>query len=82
MYYKCHKINFRHGSSYIDSSEIKRNPETVLSTKPFINKYNWEEINYPSKINYSNTLENNNSTILLTYCILKKKNTSSLNFKT
>ena len=32
--------------------EIKCNPERVSNIKPFINKYNWEEISYPSKIDY------------------------------
>ena len=80
MYYKCHKVNFTCGSSYIDSpnwiknkkatinpkneddkcfqyatvalnyEEIKCNPERVSNIKPFINKYNWKGINYPSKI--------------------------------
>ena len=30
--------------------EIKCSPERVSNIKPFINKYNWEGINYPSKI--------------------------------
>ena len=29
---------------------IKWNPERVSNNKPFINKYNWKEINYPPKI--------------------------------
>ena len=81
MYYKCHKVNFRCGGSYIDFpewikkkkatinpenmddqcfqyaatvalnyEEIKWNPEIVSTVKLFINKYNWNGINYPSKI--------------------------------
>ena len=30
--------------------KIKWNPERVSNIKPFINKFNWEKINYPSKI--------------------------------
>ena len=79
MYYKCHKLNFTHGVSYIDSPEwIKKkkateNPkntndkcfqyaatgalnygeteshlERVSNNKPFISKYNWKGITYPS----------------------------------
>ena len=79
LYYKCYKINFKRGSSYIDSSdrikksiinhknnyhkcfqyaattalnfdEIKKGPQRVLNIKPFINNFNWEGMNYPSKI--------------------------------
>ena len=81
MYYKCHKVNFRRGGSYIDTSdyiikkkatinpknedgkcfqyavtvalnygEIKSHVEKVSNIKPFINKYNWKGINYPSKM--------------------------------
>ena len=81
MYYKCHKLDFKCGGSYIDSpdwiknkeatinpkneddkcfqyavtvalnyEEIKWNPERFSNIKPFINKYNWKGINYPSKI--------------------------------
>ena len=91
MYYKCHKVNFRRGSSYIDSPdwikkekattnpkneddkffqygvtvalnyvEIKWNPEKVPSIKQFINNYNWEGINYPSKIDDWKTFDKNN----------------------
>ena len=31
--------------------KIKWNPERVSDIKSFINKYNWKETNYPSKIN-------------------------------
>ena len=30
--------------------KFKWNPERVSNIKPFINKYNWKGINYPSKI--------------------------------
>ena len=79
LYYKCYKINFERGSSYIDSSdrikkaiinhknnyhkwfqyaatialnfdEIEKDPQIVLNIKPLINNFNWEGINYPSKI--------------------------------
>ena len=79
MYYKCHKINFKRGESYIDSpdwikkkkatinpkndddecfqyaitialnsEETKKDPQKFSNIKPFTNKHNWEEINYPS----------------------------------
>ena len=69
MMYKCHKVNFRRGGSYIDSPEIKRNPERFSNIKLFINKYNWEGINYPSKIDYSK----NHPTIGLNILYIKEK---------
>ena len=35
----------------------------VSNTEPFINKYNWEKINYPSQIDNWKTFEKNNPTI-------------------
>ena len=34
----------------LNHEEIKWNPERVSNNKPFINKYNCNEKNYPSKI--------------------------------
>ena len=104
MYYKCHKVNFKRGDSFIDSSdwikkkkaaintrntddkcfqyaatvalnyeEIKRNPEIVSNVKPFINKYNWKGMNYPSKTDDWKTFEKNNPTITF-YILYIKKN--------
>ena len=81
LYYKCHRINFNRGGSYIESAdwiknkkatinlidkkdnkcfqyavtvalnyeEIKKDPQRTTKIKLFINKYNWEGINYPSE---------------------------------
>ena len=49
----------------LNYEEVKWNPERVSNIKPFINRYNWEEINYPSKIGYCKTLEKNNPKIAL-----------------
>ena len=104
MYYKCHKVNFKRGDSFIDSpdwikkkkaaintrnaddkcfqyaatvalnyEEIKRNPEIVSNVKPFINKYNWKGMNYPSKTDDWKTFEKNNPTITF-YILYIKKN--------
>ena len=104
MYYKCHKVNFIRGGSYIDSpdwikkkkatinpknmddkcfqyaatvalnyEEIESHPERVSSIKPFINKYNLEGINYPSKIDDWKTFEKNNPTIALNILYTKEK---------
>ena len=60
--------------------KIKWNPETVSNIKPFKNKYNWEKINYPSKIDDWKKLEKIIQKLLLIFCILKK-NTFCLYFK-
>ena len=104
MYYRCHKVNFRRGGSYIDSpewiknkkvainpkneddkcfqyavtvsvnyEEIEQNPGRVSNIKPFINKYNWKCINYPSKIDDWKTFEKNNPTIALNILYIKGK---------
>ena len=41
----------------LNYEEIESHPERVWSIKTFINKYNWEEINYPSKIDDWKTFE-------------------------
>ena len=41
--------------------------------KPFINRYNWERIGYPSKIDEWKTFERNNSTIALNILFIKEK---------
>ena len=43
------------------------------SIKPFINKYNWEWVNYPSKIDDWKTFETNNPTIALNILYIKEK---------
>ena len=43
------------------------------SIKPFINKYNWEWINYPSKIDDGKTFETNNPTIALNILYIREK---------
>ena len=45
--------------------EIKWNPEIVSNIKPFINKYNWKGINYPTKIDEWKIFEKNNPTVAL-----------------
>ena len=49
----------------LNYEEVKWNPERVSNIKPFINKYNWQKINYPSKIGDWKTFEKNNPTIAI-----------------
>ena len=48
-------------------------PERVSNIEPFINKYNWERLNYPSKIDDWKTFEKYNPTIPLNILYIKKK---------
>ena len=32
----------------LNHEEIKKDPQRITKIKPFINKYNWEGINFPS----------------------------------
>ena len=43
---KCFQCTVIAASNY---EEIKKDPKRVTKIKPFINKYNWEGINYPQK---------------------------------
>ena len=96
LYYKCHKINFKHGGSYRESPDstgnkkatinlenkdnrcfqyattvalnldkIEKDPQRVSNLKTFINKYNWDGIKYPSKIDNWITVKKNNTAIAL-----------------
>ena len=64
--------------------EIKFDPERVSNIKPFIKKYNWKGINYPSKIDDWKTFEKNNLTIAFKSLYIEKgkRDTSRLYFKT
>ena len=53
--------------------ELESHPEIVSNIKPFINKYNWKGINYPSKIDDWTTFEKNNLTIALNILYIKEK---------
>ena len=53
--------------------------EKVSIIKPFINKYCWEGINYPWKIDDSKTFEKNNQTIALNILYIKEKEISKHN---
>ena len=50
MFSICSNVALNYG-------EIESHPERVSNIKPFINKYNWKGINYPSKIDDCKTFE-------------------------
>ena len=49
----------------LNYEETKKDPKRITKIKPFINKYNWEGINYPSQNNDWRKFEKNNVTIAL-----------------
>ena len=53
--------------------ETEPHPESISNIEPFINKYNWKGINYPSKIDDWKTFEKNNPTISLNILYYKEK---------
>ena len=57
----------------LNYKEIESHPERVSCIKPFINKYNSEGINYPSKLSDWKTLEKNNSAIAINILYTKEK---------
>ena len=49
----------------LNYEQIGNNPERISKTKPFINMYNWKDINFPSHKEDWNTFEKNNRSIAL-----------------
>ena len=41
------------------NKQIKKDPQTITKIKPFIDKYNWEGIDYPSEKDYWKKFEKN-----------------------
>ena len=67
----------------LNHEEIKKDPQRITKIKPFINKYNWKEIDFPSEKDDWKKVEKNNRTIALNVLYAKKeKNISCLGFKT
>ena len=67
----------------LNHEETGKNPEIMRKIKPFINKYKWEGLNFPSDKDDWKNFDKNNVTIALNVLYAKKeKNISSLCFKT
>ena len=49
----------------LNYQNIKTNPERISKLKPYINKYNWEGINFPAGSKEWQKFERNNDTIAL-----------------
>ena len=52
---------------------IKKDPWRVSNIKPFINNYNWERINCPSKIEDWKRFEKKNPTVALNFLYIKEQ---------
>ena len=63
----------------LNHEEIGKKSQRISKIKLFIDKYNWEGVNYQSRKDYWKTFEKNNLTIALNVFMLKKnKNISCL----
>ena len=58
----------------LNHEEIGKNLQRISKMKPFINKYNWKGINYPSGKDDWKKFEKNNTTIALNVLLVKKMN--------
>ena len=69
-------------NSKLNHEEIGKHAEEITKIKPFMNKYKWERINFPSEKDDWKIFEKNNVTIALNVFYAKKeKNISGLCFK-
>ena len=59
----------------LNFEQIKKDPKRVSNIIPFISIYNWEGINYPSKIRDWKSFEKNNPTIALNFLYILEKET-------
>ena len=57
----------------LNYGKIESHPERVSSIKPFINEYNWEGVNYPSKIDDWKMFEKNNPRFAVNIVYTKEK---------
>ena len=57
----------------LNHEKIGENHERITKTKSFINKYNWEEINFPSEKDDWKKFEKYNVTIALNILYAKKE---------
>ena len=48
--------------------KLKKDPQRITKINPFINKYNWKEINFPSEKDDWKKIDKNNVTISINVC--------------
>ena len=61
--------NYNNNTNY---QIIESNPQRISKLKPYINKYNWEGINFPAGSNEWRKFEQNNDTIALNILYTEK----------
>ena len=49
----------------LNHEQIKQDPQRIPKINPFIDQYNWKEINFPSHKKYWKKFESNNKTVAL-----------------
>ena len=47
----------------LNHEQIKKDPQRITKIKPFINQYNWKELNFPLQKKDWNEFDKNNKTI-------------------
>ena len=57
----------------VNYQEIQYDSQKITKIKPFINKYNWEEINYSSEKDDQKNFQKNNVAIVLNVLYTKKE---------
>ena len=57
----------------LNYGETESHPGRVSNIKPFINKYKWKGINYPSRIDDWKTFERNDPTFAINILYIKEK---------
>ena len=65
--YKCFQYAL---IAALSLKQIKSHPERISNLQPFINQYNWEEINFPAQKQDWKKFELNNKTIALNILIV------------
>ena len=70
MYKKCFQYAVMVALNY---EEIGKHSERITKIDPFINKYKWEGINFPSKKDDQKKFEKNNATIAFNILYAKKE---------
>ena len=57
---------FRYGLTVaLDYDKIEHHPERISNIEPFIDKYNWKDIDFPSRVKDWKNFEQNNEIIAL-----------------
>ena len=70
---KCFQYTAYYHEGALNHEEIGKHGERITKIKPFINKYKWEEINFPSGKDGWKKFEKNNVTIVLNVLYVKKE---------